>query len=185
MKACHHLPARNDEVNATLPSQVTPPTHSLAPCLDTLHAFASAEHSQCFLCGNTNPWGIALKFEVMSDGWVQAIFSCPSHFQGYPNMLHGGIVAALLDAAMTNALFAAGIVGVTASIQVRYRRPVKLECAVVVRAQMDSGSSSRLYRVRANLWQNGRLVAHASAKFCPKPRQPVVSPAVTDRDPQE
>lgn len=56
---------------------------------------ASSRH--CFVCGVENPHGLHLAFQVTAPGEVTADFIAPEHFQGYPGVVHGGIVAAMLD----------------------------------------------------------------------------------------
>ncbi|MBI4725717.1 MBL fold metallo-hydrolase [candidate division TA06 bacterium] len=61
-------------------------------------------HHQCLLCGDDNPWSLKLQFSAGGNGMVLAQFKAHGMLQGYLGMVHGGIVAALLDAAMTNCL---------------------------------------------------------------------------------
>lgn len=49
----------------------------------------------------------------------------PDH-QGYDGVVHGGILAALLDDAMANCLWLRGIAAVTAKMALRYREPVQV-----------------------------------------------------------
>lgn len=56
---------------------------------------ASSRH--CFVCGVENPFGLHLVFHKTGVGEVSADFIAPEHFQGYPGVVHGGIVAAMLD----------------------------------------------------------------------------------------
>mgnify|MGYP000713562418 CR=1 FL=1 len=51
----------------------------------------------CFVCGLANPFGLHLRFYDNGAGEVVAEFTAPEHFQGYPGVVHGGIVAAMLD----------------------------------------------------------------------------------------
>ena len=51
----------------------------------------------CFVCGLANPFGLQLRFFDSSAGEVTAEYTVPEHFQGYPGVVHGGIVAAMLD----------------------------------------------------------------------------------------
>ena len=51
----------------------------------------------CFICGIENPIGLKLKIYVTDEGSIETIYTAPGHFQGYPGVLHGGIVAAILD----------------------------------------------------------------------------------------
>jgi acyl-coenzyme A thioesterase PaaI-like protein len=51
----------------------------------------------CFVCGLENPVGLQLKIYQIEAGVIETSYNAPEHFQGYPGVLHGGIVAALLD----------------------------------------------------------------------------------------
>lgn len=139
-----------------------------SPNQQTLEAIGKAEHSQCLMCGPTNSFGLKLKFRVQSDGSVFAMFPCREFLQSYPETLHGGVISALLDSAMTNALFAIGIVAVTAEMKVRFLAPVVLNRGAVIRANVEPKSSHPLYYVGAKLEQDKKLMASASAKFLVK-----------------
>ncbi len=51
----------------------------------------------CFICGMENPIGLHLHMYEVEAGVVETQYIAPDHFQGYPGVLHGGIVAALID----------------------------------------------------------------------------------------
>jgi acyl-coenzyme A thioesterase PaaI-like protein len=51
----------------------------------------------CFVCGVENPVGLQLKIYQTAPGEIETIFTPPDHYQGYPGVLHGGIVASILD----------------------------------------------------------------------------------------
>lgn len=51
----------------------------------------------CFVCGLENPIGLHLHIYETEPGIVEATYVAPEHFQGFPGVLHGGIVASLLD----------------------------------------------------------------------------------------
>ena len=55
--------------------------------------------STCFACGTENDFGLHLQFKDDTDGCSRDV-SIPPHFQSYKGVVHGGIVATLLDAAM-------------------------------------------------------------------------------------
>ena len=77
------------------------------------------------MCGKRNPDGLQLTFELDAEtGVTQSEFvSQPSH-QGYDGVVHGGILAALMDEVMANCLWLQGIPAVTAKMSLRYRDPV-------------------------------------------------------------
>ena len=51
----------------------------------------------CFICGLENPVGLHLHIYELEPGVIETTYIAPEHFQGYPGVLHGGIVAALVD----------------------------------------------------------------------------------------
>lgn len=135
------------------------------PSQAVLEAVRTAEHPRCFVCSSENPDGLKLKFRVQPDGSVLAFFPCRPLFQSYPETLHGGIISALLDAAMTNALFSIGIVAVTAELTVRFLAPVSLDRGAVVLGAIEKTTSHPLYYVRSELAQDRKTLARATAKF--------------------
>jgi acyl-coenzyme A thioesterase PaaI-like protein len=135
-------------------------------------------HPQCVVCSPRNDRGLQLQFTHNPDGSVSAPFDCDPRWEGYPNCLHGGMIATLLDAAMTNCLFARGAVALTAELIVRYREPAQTARCATVQAQIVY-SSPRLYQLRAELLQDGRLKATAEAKFLPPNAHPT-QPCLVD-----
>ena len=51
----------------------------------------------CFVCGKENPYGLKLEFYESVPGEVVVDYTVPEQFQGYPGVVHGGVVAAMLD----------------------------------------------------------------------------------------
>jgi uncharacterized protein (TIGR00369 family) len=85
-------------------------------------------------------------------------------YQGYDGYLHGGVIAALLDSAMTNCLFAHGRIALTGELNVRFLKPVVVNEPAIVSARVVE-SSPPLFCMEAELSQNGQSVAKATAKF--------------------
>jgi len=147
------------------------PTLNLEGMRQNLDAFQTSWHSRCVACGRKNSNGLGLHFEVNADGQVEATFSCRDRFEGYPRSLHGGFVAVLLDSAMTNCLFAHGLVGMTGELNVRFRHVVDIGKAARVRAWLEC-SSHRLHIFRACLEQENKIKATASGRFLETPPDP-------------
>lgn len=133
-----------------------------------LDELSAAAHPHCLLCGASDMLGTRLKFTVQNDGSVLATVPCRERLQSYPDTLHGGVIAALLDAAMTHALFATGVVALTAELTVRFLSPVAVNRGVVLHAWIERTTTHELYYVRSELWQQGRVMARASARFVDK-----------------
>ncbi len=83
------------------------------------------DDGHCFACGPENPIGLHLHFASDNEG-VRARITLAPEFQGWRDIAHGGIAMSLLDEAMAHAAGHAGYRGVTASMNVRFRKPVPL-----------------------------------------------------------
>ncbi len=123
-------------------------------------------HSRCVVCGGENPTGLGIRFTVTDDGGVEGAFAGGELWAGYEGRLHGGLVAALLDAAMTNCLFAHNCEAVTAELVVRYRHSIAPGTPMTIRAWLDE-SHHQLHRLHSELHQDNQLKATAIGKFLP------------------
>ncbi len=123
-----------------------------------------AHHASCIVCGSRNKQGMKLSFQTCPDGSIEGRFPCRRLLQGYDGLLHGGVISAVLDSAMTNCLFAHGIVAVTGELTVRFLQPVLLPHEAVGQANIKE-SFPPLHCVEAILMQKGRIVARATARF--------------------
>jgi acyl-coenzyme A thioesterase PaaI-like protein len=131
---------------------------------DGFQRLRQRSHPHCVVCGRENKLGLQLNFSIAGNGVVEATFSCEPVFQGYPNMLHGGVICALMDGAMANCLFAHGLPAVTADLSVRFRDPVVAGGWATVRAWLEA-CLRPLHRVQAELVQDGRVKVTAKGKF--------------------
>jgi acyl-coenzyme A thioesterase PaaI-like protein len=121
-------------------------------------------HPFCFVCSGSNPMGLALRCAPQPNGSVTATFLGHRALEGYSGLLHGGVIAAMLDGAMTNCLFARGIRGLTAELKVRYHAGVEASEEVLLRAWLADAAHG-LYQLRAELKQGGTVKACATGKF--------------------
>lgn len=121
-------------------------------------------HGGCVACGESNPAGLRLKFERQQDGSVKSAAFCAKELTGYDGLLHGGVAALMLDSAMTNCLFSAGVTALTAEMSVKYRLPVKIGRAVVLTARIKADHDP-LFILNSELRQDGSLMVSAEAKF--------------------
>jgi len=89
--------------------------------------------NSCFICGRLNPVGLKMDFYTIRPGQVRADITIPAHFEGYPGVVHGGIVAAILDETGGRAFMQDPVrFMVTAQLNVRYRQPVLSGIPLVV-----------------------------------------------------
>ncbi len=89
----------------------------------------------CFVCGEENPSGLHLKF-TLCDGKVKTEFVPQKIFQGYKDIVHGGIIAAILDEAMVKAARMEGKQAVTAEITIRFKNPLMAGEKAVIEAHI-------------------------------------------------
>ena len=121
-------------------------------------------HDRCLICGSLNPRSLHLSFQTSGDGGVRTRFTPADELQGYDGILHGGVVASLLDAAMTHCLFHRGIRAVTGDLHVRYVQSVSCNAPFDICACVLS-SHPPLHRLRAEIVLDEHLLAWAEAKF--------------------
>ena len=122
----------------------------------------------CFICGVENPVGLHLHIYATAPGVVETTYIAPEHFQGYPGVLHGGIVGAILDELSGRALMgpdpAAPRFMFTARLEIKYRRNVPI--GVPLRIVGKAGRSrSRSAEAWAGIYdtRNGELLAEANS----------------------
>lgn len=129
-----------------------------------LEAHRCSTHARCVVCGRDSTHPPRVEFMVTADQSVEAIVVDGEQYEGYAGLMHGGVIATLLDAAMTNCLFARGERAVTADLHIRYRHPVVSQEPSHVRAWLERDNSP-LFVMQAELRQAGKLLVTASGKF--------------------
>lgn len=118
----------------------------------------------CFICGENNPSGLHLKFSLLN-GKVQTEFISQKNHQGYENIVHGGIISALLDEAMVKAALLQGMPAVTAEIAVRFKTPLATGEKSIVEAEITC-KHKRIIETSAVIRKSdGTLIAEAHAKL--------------------
>jgi acyl-coenzyme A thioesterase PaaI-like protein len=109
----------------------------------TMDAEKQPNSRHCFVCGRENPYGLKLAFYKTAPGEVMVNYTVPDHFQGYPGVVHGGIVAAMLDEVTGRALMDGDPPRFmfTAKLNIRYRKnvPIGQPLRIVGRAQKSKG----------------------------------------------
>jgi uncharacterized protein (TIGR00369 family) len=122
--------------------------------------------NQCFGCGGGNPRGMRLAFDLDEEA-KRAVgrFRIGKEFQGAEGVLHGGIVAALLDEAMGKLNHGEIGPAMTAELMVEYRRPVPVGEEIIVEAY-HRGREGRNVRHAGEIRNaKGEVLAYAEARF--------------------
>jgi len=115
----------------------------------------------CFVCGKENPKGLKLQFK-RENGKVYSNFSLDKYYQGYNNIIHGGVISMILDEAMAH-LQSKEERFLTGRITVKFIKPLKAGEKVTVTAWIDK-NRKRVKETKAVMKkENGETVAEAEA----------------------
>lgn len=132
--------------------------------MSTLEDLRHAHHPNCFVSRTDSGPGLGVHFAADADGAVQAELAPPAWWEGFTGVVHGGIIASLLDGAMVNALFARGTVAMTAELTIRYWRPWPVAQPATATGRVVR-CEPPLYYAEASIASGGRVVASAKGKF--------------------
>lgn len=123
--------------------------------------------AQCFGCAPDNPYGLGLSVQASGDGHGTAeLVPRPEH-EGPPGHLHGGLAATALDEAMGWVAHDTTEDGwVTATLEVRYRKPVPLDAGTLRVVAETVNRSGRRKRMAARLLlDDGTVAVEAESVF--------------------
>jgi acyl-coenzyme A thioesterase PaaI-like protein len=107
----------------------------------------------CFVCGRSNPVGLYMQF--FDDGELEVVsdYTVPAHYQGYPGIVHGGVVAAMLDEVVARV----SMIGdhhhfmMSVKLGILYRHPIPVETPLRV--------VGRILRLRGRLGKaEGKII---------------------------
>jgi uncharacterized protein (TIGR00369 family) len=119
----------------------------------------------CIGCGPLSEIGLKMTFEAAPDGSVTSRVVVPARFQGWQGVTHGGVVALLLDEAMAYAAGAAGVIGVTGEMKLRFRKAVPTGDALVVYGKVLWQRRNVLGVEASVSTEDGTLLATATGSF--------------------
>ena len=128
----------------------------------------------CFICGLENPIGLKLRIYQTEPGVIESTYTAPDQFQGYPGVLHGGIVATILDEISGRALMgdpSEPRFMFTAKLEVKYRRnvPIGKPLNIVGKAGRSKGKMAEGW---AGIYdEQGNLLAEANTMLINVPQE--------------
>lgn len=139
----------------------------MEPENDVLAPLFHGAQNHCFGCGLANPVGLRLEFSHSAEsvGGVVCQATISDQYEGPPGYLHGGIIAALLDEAMSKANRAQGVTAMTRQMQVEYLRPVPSGSAIRIAGRVTR-SDGRKHWTEARIENSdGVTLAQATGLF--------------------
>jgi uncharacterized protein (TIGR00369 family) len=121
-------------------------------------------YPNCFVCGDKNPIGLNVPFYVKDDR-VVAEYTAQRQFEGYKDILHGGILSSLLDEVMIRAVLAKGINCLTSEMRVRFKKMVKIGEKLHMEGWLVEDRGRILVAQGKIVNPNGEVVAEGEGKF--------------------
>lgn len=123
------------------------------------------DDGRCFACGPHNPDGLHLDFVAEGEAGSRTEVTLAPRLQGYRDVAHGGIVMMLLDEAMAHACRFIGLRAVTASTEVRFRKPVPIGEPLVLHGRYRERRRNVLFLDAELTAHDGTLLATGTGTF--------------------
>ncbi len=115
-------------------------------------------YGNCFVCGENNSGGLRLNFEIDKEQkTLKTTFVASSTFQGWDGIVHGGIICTLLDEATAKLVYELGYQAVTASLEVKFKRPAPILEPLLVYGEITE-VSKRLIKARSSVAKEDRTI---------------------------
>ena len=123
-------------------------------------------YGNCFVCGKNNPGGLQLSFEIDKERQtLKTTFVASPTFQGWDGIVHGGIISTLLDEAMAKLIYELGYQAVTASLEIKFKKPAPILEPLRVYGEITE-VSKRLIRAKAHVAkEDGTILAEGKSTF--------------------
>lgn len=132
---------------------------------ESLQPLAHGALHHCFGCGQQNRSGLRLRFYTDAEGRVVCPLRLAKRFEGPPGHAHGGVIATLLDEAMSKANRIHNVVAMTRHLDVDYLKPVPIGVPLRLTARHVK-AEGRKHRCEARLTNaQGEILAQGRALF--------------------
>ena len=119
------------------------------------------EWGYCFGCGQNNPIGLKLRFTW--DGTVaRAEYTPKQDYQGWPGVVHGGIIANMLDEGAGWAMVFNGMYGVTAKMEVLFHNPAPVDTPLIITGKITRIRGKRIETKSLITNIDGTLIAEGN-----------------------
>jgi len=120
----------------------------------------------CFACGKDNPDGMHLKFTINRERkrFVSS-FRLSKRFTGPPGYCHGGIIATILDDAMSKLNKLRDVIAATAELKIEYLKPVPLRTPLRLESRELKKRGRHLIHRAEILNQEGTVLARGRGVF--------------------
>ena len=119
------------------------------------------DDKMCFVCGKGNKHGLKLDFEHPEPGLLRSSVIFEKRYQGYQNIVHGGMMAVVLDEMMVNLAWVEGKPSVTGELNVRLKKPAKVGESILLEGRITKETDRILYAEATAKDAGGEVIAEA------------------------
>ena len=116
----------------------------------------------CYGCGQKNPIGLKLEFRWDGKG-ARAQFTPRKEHQGWPGILHGGIMANIIDEAASWALYFEGLYVVTAKMEILYRHPATVNDTLSIESDVILKKKKTFQALTRITTKDGTVIAEGKS----------------------
>jgi len=130
------------------------------------HETLTVDNNRCFACGTDNESGLRLKFSYGDgDRTARTRFVADGAYQGWKDLVHGGILMTLMDETMAKAAVHCGLNIVTAEMTSKFKSPARVGMPLICSAKIED-IRKRLVYARASIQgEDGSVIAEATGKL--------------------
>jgi uncharacterized protein (TIGR00369 family) len=123
-------------------------------------------YGNCFVCGERNSGGLRLRFVIDRERQtLRTNFTASPAYQGWDGIVHGGIISTLLDEAMAKLVYEIGYLAVSASLEVKFKKPAPILEPLLVYGEITE-VGRRLIKAKAHVAnENGTILATGTSTF--------------------
>jgi uncharacterized protein (TIGR00369 family) len=131
------------------------------------NAIALPRYNECFVCGKDNPSGFDITF-YYRNGRIEANFVPQERHTGYKNVVHGGLLATLLDECMGwSSILSRKVMCVAAELSVRYKVSAHVGDNLTVHGELVA-DRKRIINVQGEIVRDdGTVICSGEGKFVP------------------
>ena len=124
------------------------------------------DNDMCFACGKENENGLQLDFSFSEqEKRIETTFLPSDTYQGWKGVLHGGIIATLVDESMAKLAQRLGYRVLTASLDIRFKEVAKTSDSLHVSAEIAKHTKKLLYAKALATRSDGSVIAEAQARL--------------------
>jgi len=124
------------------------------------------DNNMCYACGKKNKKGLHLEFTLFEhEKRIETTFLPSVFHQGWEGVVHGGIIATVMDEAMAKLAHLLGYHALTAHLDVRFKNMARTREPLTVKAEVTKLSKKLIFTKAVANGGDGKVVAEARAKL--------------------